>query len=531
MSSITYLSTGFRRQRGADKKNEKPLAARTGETAGSVVRQKLAALRTKRVTGFFRAKAEQRAGMRALTSAVGPSNGGGAVLAALRSLRRRAMGFFSRKSDTLADLGDGSPKKKQRRRFLAALLNNKNSVKSAMHSVFSSVFGHSRREQHIEKVARQERQRHVRVYFRVCQALVLLGRTTIASAHKRQRREAVTQLAQELVDQLLDEQSRALARKFVATREQERLTSNARVIQRFWRRVKRKQQAERDAKTRLLVLLKEMPSRLQQRRQDQQRRLETAHEVSTHASALYLHRAAQRLGVRLIQRVWRGHRARSRARRLRDEKWQKFVRRRQRERVRDACTALLAPSEMERTRRKELEARRLARQQETPQLPPPRRDETHRHHQRRRGERVTLLEPLPLHTRPPRVSSLTGARVQCVPFSRFEKIVAQEARVNLSNVWVAIPVAHHEAQPDEEETARLISSGGSGLSPLLVGKGRRRKKGGLQTQYDWVPAHLLQSQEEREAIATRRRQRTASPSAARSILLPSEEASRHHLPN
>ncbi|RLN98851.1 hypothetical protein BBJ28_00015087 [Nothophytophthora sp. Chile5] len=487
----------------------------------------LAALRTKRATGFFRAKAEQRAGVRALTSARS-SSGGGAVLAVLRSLRRRAMGFFSRKSDTVAALGDGSPKKKQRRRFFAALLNSKDSVKSAMHSAFSSVFGHSRREQRIEKATRQ---RHVRVYFRVCRALALLGRTAIASAHKRQRREAAAQLAQEVVDQLLDEQPRALARKFVAAREQERVTSNARVIQRFWRRVKRKQQAEREAKTRLLVLLKEMPSRLQQRRQDQQRRLETTHEVSTHASALYLHRAAQCLGVRLIQRVWRGHRARERVRRLRDEKWQRFVRRRQRERVRNACTVLLAPSEMERTRRKELEARRLARQQETPLLPPPRRDETRRHHQRRRGERVTLLEPLPLHTRPPRVSSLTGARVQCVPFSRFEKIVAQEARVNLSNVWVAIPVAHHEAQPDEEETDRLMSSGDSELSPSLVGKGRRRRKGGLQTQYDWVPAHLLQSKEEREALATRRRQRTASPSAARSILLPGEGASRLHLPN
>lgn len=191
------------------------------------------------------------------------------------------------------------------------------------------------------------------------------------------------------------------------------------------------------------------------------------------------------------------------------------MRRRQRERLREARGALLAPSEMERKHRREVEGRMLARQQETPLLPFLRREEG-RHHQQRRGERATLLEPLPLQPRPPQTSYSTRSKVQCVPFSRFEKIVAQDARVNLSNVWVAIPVGHEELPLEKE-----VESGSrhGGLSPLLVGRGRRKKKGGLQTTYDWVPAHLLQSKEEREATASRRRQRATSPSSvAKNIL-------------
>lgn len=265
----------------------------------------------------------------------------------------------------------------------------------------------------------------------------------------------------------MDEQPPILALKFVAMRERERRAKNARVIQRLWRRVKRNEQASADAKVRILNMLTSMPSRLRQQQETQQQTIKIVHDVSSSATRLFIHRAAQRLAARLIQRVWRGHCARKRARRLREWRLRKFLRRRQRDRLRDARTALLMPSEVEQRYRKELETRTLARQQETPLLPVPRRDDG-RHYQRRRGERATLLEPLPLQSRPPQISSTTRTKVQCVPFSRFEKIIAQDARVNLRNVWVAIPVGHHEQQ---EET----SSRHGGLSPLLVGKGRKRE--------------------------------------------------------
>ncbi|EGZ15036.1 hypothetical protein PHYSODRAFT_315602 [Phytophthora sojae] len=281
--------------------------------------------------------------------------------------------------------------------------------------------------------------------------------------------EGAALLSRELVGRIMDEQPPILALKFVAMRERERRAKNARVIQRLWRRVKRNEQASADAKVRILNMLTSMPSRLRQQQETQQQTIKIVHDVSSSATRLFIHRAAQRLAARLIQRVWRGHCARKRARRLREWRLRKFLRRRQRDRLRDARTALLMPSEVEQRYRKELETRTLARQQETPLLP-------------------------------------------CVPFSRFEKIIAQDARVNLRNVWVAIPVGHHEQQ---EET----SSRHGGLSPLLVGKGRKkRSKGGLRTTYDWVPADLLQSQEEREVARVRRRQRATSPSVAKNIL-------------
>ncbi|KAG7384994.1 hypothetical protein PHYPSEUDO_002006 [Phytophthora pseudosyringae] len=498
IGSITQLPARFKRSScTGDKKEEVKLVV------ASTVHRKLEALRSKRVGVFFRAKTRQRAGAQALASVVGSS--GSAVLGFMRSLRHLAVGFLSRQRGRLATL---QAKWGRKLRMLPSALTGEKSMLSMLQKTLGRTFG--RGQERKAQAERELRQQQARIYQWVCRTLARLGRSAIAAAHKRRRVEGAALLAHEVVGQLMKE----LSVKIAAMREHERLANCARVIQRLWRRGKRSEQAALDARARLLNLLTDLPSQLRGYQQTQQEWLRTVHDTSANTSAFCIRRAAQRLAVRRIQRVWRGHCARNRVRRIRDWIRRRSMRQRQRERLREARGALLAPSEMQRTRRRELEARMMARQQETPLLPLLRREEG-RHHQRKRGERATVLEPLPLQSRPPHVSSTSRTKVQCVPFSRFEKIVAQDARVNLSNVWVAIPVGHEELPLENERDA---GSRHGGLSPLLVGRGRTKKKGGLQTTYDWVPAHLLQSKEEREATASRRRQRATSPSVSKSIL-------------
>jgi len=493
--TITQLPARFKRP-WSDKKESKAVV-----TAGG----KLQGLRSKRVAGFFRAKTRQRAGAQSLASIVGSS--GGAVLALLRSLRHLTGGFFSRKRDKLAALTGFQSKWRKRMHLLPSALTGEKSVLSMIQRTLGRTLGRGAEKK--AQAEREKRLQRVRIYQWICRSLARLGRSALLASHRRRRADGAALLSREMITRLLDEQPRVLAVALVAMRERERLANNARVIQRLWRRVKRNEQASVDAKARLLALLSSLPSCLREHQQAQQFTLETIHMTSANATSCFVRRAAQRLAVRLIQRVWRGHCARVEARRVRDWKRRRYLHRRQRERLREARGALLMPSEAEMKRCRDLEARTLARQQETPLLPVLRRDE--RRHLQRRGERATLLEPLPLQSRPPPCSSASRAKVQCVPFSLFEKIVAQEARVNLHNVWVAIPVGHQEKE--EEPRPRH-----GGLSPLLVGKGRVKKQGGLKTTYDWVPARLLQSKEEREATASRRRQRATSPSVAKNAL-------------
>ncbi|ETI57112.1 hypothetical protein F443_00519 [Phytophthora nicotianae P1569] len=470
MNSVIQLPARFKRNDKKEIKNE--------VSTTSTLRDKLQSVRSKRVTTFFRAKAAQRAGIRYLTSVVGSNSD--AVLTVLRSLRQLARGFFTRKLEKLtAFIG-------QKWRKLWTLIGYK-SVKSMMQRTLGRTFGRSKDN---------ERQ-HARMYQCLCRALARLGRSAIATARKRRVIEDTGRIARETVDGVMKE----VAVKVAAMRERERLGIHARVIQRLWRHVKNSEQAGVEAKVRLLSLLTNLPPILREYQQTQRQRLQTVHETSVNTVAYCIRRVTQRLAARLVQRVWRGYCARKRVRRIREWKRKKFVRQRQRERLREARGALLEPSEAEKTRRKVVKTRLLARQEMPLPVPQGR-------YQRRRGERVSLLEPLPLQSRPPH-TSYTGTKVQCVPFSRFEKIVAQDARVNLSNVWVAIPVGHQELPLEREELKR-------GLSPLLVGKGRRRQKGALQTTYDWVPAHLLQSKAERDATALRRQR--ASPSVSKTIL-------------
>ncbi|KAL3663674.1 hypothetical protein V7S43_011089 [Phytophthora oleae] len=468
IGSITHLPSRFKSSKKQDVKHAEDT---------------LQAVRSKRVAAFFRVKARQRSGVTTLASLVGRS--AAAVSALLRSLRHAAVGYFSRKRGKLTAFGQS----KWGRKLRSALTGEK-SLLSMFQKTLGRTFGRS-----AEKLEQERRQHQVRIYQWVCRALARLGRSAIAAAHRRRRAEGVAHVSREIVSRLLNE----TVLKVATTRIQERLDTQARVVQRLWRLLKRNEKAALESKDRLLNLLTDLPARLRELQQSQQQGLKNVHDASTSSTALFIRRAARRLAARMIQRVWRGHYARERVRRIRDWKLKKFQRQRQRERLREARGALLAPSEVERARRKELETRLLARQQETPVLPLPRREGRYQ----RRGERATLLEPLPLQ-RPPHLSAFTRTKVQCVPFSRFEKIVVRDARVNLNNVWVAIPVGHQEV-PEEAGDRH------GELRPLLVGRGREKKKGGLKTTYDWVPAHLLQSKEEREATASRQRQRAASP--------------------
>ncbi|KAG1689189.1 hypothetical protein DVH05_002752 [Phytophthora capsici] len=471
IESITHLPARFKSNKKQDVKH---------------VEDKLQVVRSKRVATFFRVKARQRVGVATLASIVNRS--AAAASALLRSLRHAAIRFFSRKRGKLTAIGQSKWGKK-----LRSALTGEKSLLSMFQKTLGRIFGRN-----TEKKAQleQERQQHqVRFYQRMCQALARLGRSAIAAAHRRRRADGAASLSRELVRHVLN----GAVVKVAAICIQERLNTRACMIQRLWRRVKRNEKAAVESKERLLTLLTDLPVRLREQQQRQQLELKSVYDASTTTTALIIRRAARRLAARTIQRVWRGHCAQVRVGRIRNWKLKKFQRQRQRERLRAARGALLAPSEVERARRRELEMRLLARQQETPVLPLPRREGRYQ----RRGERATLLEPLPLQ-RPPHVSAATRTKVQCVPFSRFEKIIAQDARVNLNNVWVAIPVGHQEVPEEAGERH-------GELRPLLVGRGRDKKKGGLQTTYDWVPAHLLQSKEEREATASRRRQRTASP--------------------
>lgn len=503
MSSVTFLPLRLKRPWRTDRQDDKPLPPKP--PAQLTVREKLTAARSRRVATFFRAKARQRVGVQALATAVGSSSG--AVMAMLRSLRRLFTGFSRPRG--VAALFNGPSKWQKRLSLLPSLLTGERSLLSMAQRTLGRALANlplGRAEKQAQ-AERERRRQRVRIYRWVCQALARMGRSAIAAAHKRYRVEGATRMARDMVSTLMDEECRTIGARLA----QERLAHRVRRIQRMWRRSKARERAALEAKARLINLLTDLTSSLPREELTRQRKLEAVHATSVAAVSLFVRRAAQRLGARLIQRVWRGHCARQRVRRLRDWRMRKLLRRRQRERLREARGALLEPSEKDKRYRQELETRVLARQQDTPVLPLLQGD---RHQSWRRGERATLLEPLPLQTRPPRISSVTRTKVQCVPFSRFEKMIAQDARVNLSNVWVAIPVAHEDVeQPREASVSRRCE-----LSPLLVGKGRKKVKGGLKTTYDWVPAQLLQSKEERLATASRRR--PASPSATKAILLP-----------
>jgi hypothetical protein len=120
---------------------------------------------------------------------------------------------------------------------------------------------------------------------------------------------------------------------------------------------------------------------------------------------------------------------------------------------------------------------------------------------------------------PPRVSTTTGGRTKCVPFKTFQAIRTVNAQVNPHNVWVSIPVLFQEKNTinttsintttssitSKTTTTNTPNTHSSPLRPLRLiekkpltvstpGRIRSRKTDGkyyYDTQFDWVPATLL----------------------------------------
>lgn len=161
--------------------------------------------------------------------------------------------------------------------------------------------------------------------------------------------------------------------------------------------------------------------------------------------------------------------------------------RQQRERLRRAREALLDPSNEDLERGKVLKTRVQSRKERTPLLVPA---EYHLERGRMTHSRASLLEPLPAVYAPPRVSSMTLAKTQRVPFSKFERICEQQARVNVNNLWVAVPIAFQDSQSDRHKP----------------NKHTKKTQRYFTTKYDWVPATLL-----RHEVDLHRTKDAASP--------------------
>lgn len=288
----------------------------------------------------------------------------------------------------------------------------------------------------------------------------------------RRVRARVAHTAIEYVGHLLETQTqRAIARVMMEQRAE-----RAKVIQRLWRQVLVKQQAHREGKNRILSLLSSMKPRIEQR-ETEQRELDAARvDMSTVAASTIIREAGKRVAARLIQRVWRGYCARRRVFLLCEWRQKRELRKKLRERARVAREVLLTPSPEDCERKRVLNSRVAAQKQRTPLVLPAGYRRGQREAlaaARQRMARSTQLEPLQFQSKPPRVSSMTGAATMRVPFSKFEKMRAMNARVNMDNVWVAVPVGHRP------------------VDGALASPSKRTRDRFLETQYDWVQATLL----------------------------------------
>lgn len=483
-SAITYLPFASSRKSkqsagdGASQSHPQALAPSSSTPQTNFVAAKLARLRVQRVDRFFRKRAEQREVM-----AEQKQNLSALVTHKLSKL----LSLFSRSSRPalqakLRAFFSHETIKRGVRGFLGAI---RNCVKRLRGPSPAELLHRELLRQ--QKAAR--RQAFLQLLFR---ALAVQGRNLLRTKRKHLRRELVNALAHAvavaLVQQTLlgENQLARLAQQECARRDAAKQRSVVIVIQRAWRRLRRAHLTRLEAKTQLLDLLATITPELrrndeliQQHRSALQRACEQTH-------AQIMDGARRRLAARLVQRVWRGYRARLRVFQLCAWRRKKAQQQLQRERLQKARHALLQPSEREQQQQRTIDLRVRSRMQRTPLMLSP--GATHRlRHQELTHPRTSLLEPLPMTNPPPRISALTRAKTQCVPFTKFEKICAQRARVNPQNLWVAIPVGFDDAD------AAAAARGRRG------GKQRVNKRNRfLAAQYDWVPATLLQSPQEQQ---------------------------------
>uniref|UniRef100_K3XCA8 Uncharacterized protein n=1 Tax=Globisporangium ultimum (strain ATCC 200006 / CBS 805.95 / DAOM BR144) TaxID=431595 RepID=K3XCA8_GLOUD len=333
----------------------------------------------------------------------------------------------------------------------------------------------------------QQLQRHQAFLRHVFHALAIQGRNLLRGKRNRLRRELCPSVASGFVAELLEAHVPRTSILVCAQREAVRLRRHVIVIQHTWRRACRREQYHRESKRDLLALLSTMTTVLQQEEKARTQRLEVLRDVCLDTHTRIMHGAVRRFAVRLIQRVWRGYRARRFVFALCAWRRKKESQKLQRERLRKAREALLAPSLQEQRRQRILSARIQSRQQATPLLVPPGHDTLASDYFPLTHARATLLKPLHVQHTPPKISRLRHAKTQKVPFSKFEQICAQHAKVNASNLWVAIPVGFYHGTEDDA----IVTQGAQHKHKTVMTTKKKKKNRFFAAQYDWVPATLL----------------------------------------
>lgn len=337
----------------------------------------------------------------------------------------------------------------------------------------------------LERLKKKQRRQHFLNH--LFHALTIQGRNLLRGKRRRLRREQITLFVPDFVDNELlgGRQVARVAQLICAKREADKLLKTALLIQRAWRQLRRRHVLASESKQRLLSLLTNMKAVLKQQDEGYRLREGVLKRTCEQTNANILQGTTRRLAVRLIQRVWRGYRARLRVFQICAWRRKKKLQKLQRERLRKAREALLNPSTRELQQLRVMNARVQLRKDNMPLVLPS--GFSHQRQQRHMltYERMTLLQPLPMQHTPPRISSLTRAKTQRVPFAKFEKICAQHARVNPQNLWVAIPVGFGASDNDAQ------SDGGQDSKAREV-KNKRKKNRFFTAQYDWVPATLLQ---------------------------------------
>ncbi|GAB9467792.1 hypothetical protein Gpo141_00005127 [Globisporangium polare] len=469
-AAITYLPFASLKKKKKPKSEQQLSVPSTSTSTSSLSAQlqaKLSQLRAKRTRTFFQKRAEQR-------ELVTRVRGNPVVL--ITHKLSKIVSLFSKSNRPAL--------KAKIRAFFSrdGLAKGVKGLLGAIRNAIKRLRGPSAAElllRELERLKKKEwRQRYLSHLFH---ALAIQGRNLLRGKHKRLRREQITLFVPGYVaNELLGgDQVARVAKLIWAKREAAKLLRTTLLVQRAWRQLRRKQVLAQESKQRLLGLLTTMKGVLKQQDEDNMFREDVLKRTCEQANARILQGATRRLAVRLIQRVWRGYRARLRVFQICALRRKKEMQKLQRERLRKAREALLNPSSKELQQVRAKNTRIQTRKERTPLILPPGFSQRQPH--MLTHERMTLLEPLPMQHTPPKISSLTRAKTQRVPFAKFEKICAQHARVNPQNLWVAIPVG--------------FGARAAGLPEGSNGSKTKKRGRFFAVQYDWVPATLLQHEQ------------------------------------
>lgn len=453
---ITYLVSPLRRKHEPNKTSGE--ISTSNNSLPLRVSAKLAHLRTKRWTYFFRKKRDKRA-----LSSASVHNYNHKITEKLFKI----VSIFS-KSNRAAW------KEKFRQLTTGFSLSGRYVVSNflrAAKNTFKRLRGPSAAELLAQELMRQKAERRNYLYKRLLCAVIVEGRKELRARRRERYKLMVPISAQTFVDDVLTTCLPRVANQIYTIRR----SYNAKIIQRFWQRRQRQRRYYFERKCKLLHFLEAMPSIFAQQSMQRQTHQALLHQICAQTMTTVMKSVTRRMAARVIQRTWRGHQSRKRVNRMIMARHRRVLARQQRERLRKARAALLDPSQEDLRRGKVLKTRLQSRKERTPLLVPA---EYHLERGRMTHSRASLLEPLPAVYTPPRVSSMTLAKTQRVPFSKFERICEQQARVNVNNLWVAVPIAFQDSQGDN-------------LPSKKTSKSTKKTQRYFTTKYDWVPATLL----------------------------------------